>query len=346
MDRRRDAHAPRRDAAGSRDRGAGSSQLNHFDTELPQNDHLRNASNTMPTTRTILAAFLAAPILLASPAFAQAESAPAAPAAPAVALPPAAEILEKATAAIGGKDAWAKHTSMKLKGSMEVPLANIKGPMTTVMGAPTRMSMTMELPGLGVFRTGYDGKVGWASDKMSGPRLMAGKELETIARDADYFKDLDIAKRFGSVETVGEGEYGGFQCWKLLGKREKEETVLWIEKDTFLTRGMEMTVESQMGKIPVKSVIKEYREIEGIKLPVRTETTQMGQKMVMVVTDIELGKATDADFELPAEVKALLEPEPADEEPAAPATPAAPAKPVDPTQSTPTSHPAPTDPKN
>ncbi|MFM7051584.1 MAG: hypothetical protein ACKOYN_05550, partial [Planctomycetota bacterium] len=98
--------------------------------------------------------------------------------------------------------------------------------------------------------------------------------------------------------------------------------------------------------IPVKTVMSEYREIDGIRLPVRSEATQMGQKMVSTFSEIVLNKATDADFEVPAEVKALLEPEPAEEGDEAPAAaPAAPAAPVDPNASTPTSHPAPADPK-
>lgn len=303
----------------------------------------------MMHARRSLLPLLAASALLAPPAFAQDGAAPAeAPAAPApaVALPDAKEIVAKAIDAIGGKDAWMALTSIDMKGTMEIPAAKLKGPMRTVIGAPARMVTSMEIAGLGVFRSGYDGKTGWSMDKMSGPRLLAGKELEMLAREADLFKELDISQRFDSVETVGEGKFGGFDCWKVLGKRGEDVTTLWYEKDTYLTRGIEMTVTTQMGKIPVKTVMSEYREIDGIRLPVRSEATQMGQKMVSTFSEIVLNKATDADFEVPAEVKALLEPEPAEEGDEAPAAaPAAPAAPVDPNASTPTSHPAPADPK-
>ena len=64
------------------------------------------------------------------------------------------------------------------------------------------------MPGLGAFRTGFDGKTGWASDKIQGTRLMQGKELETIAREADYMKDVDPLRRWDKVETIGEGAFG------------------------------------------------------------------------------------------------------------------------------------------
>lgn len=303
----------------------------------------------MNHARRSLLPLLAVSALLALPAYAQDGAAPAAAPeapAPAVVLPDAKDIAAKAIDAIGGKDAWSKVTSIDMKGTMEMPAAKLKGPMRTVLGAPARMAMSMEIAGLGVFRSGYDGKTGWSMDKMSGPRLMTGKELEMIAREADIFKDVDIFKRFDSIETVGEGKFGGFDCWKVLAKRGEDVTTLWYEKDTGLTRGLEMTVTTQMGKIPVKTVLSEYREIDGIRLAVRSEATQMGQKMVSTFSEIVLNKATDADFDMPAEVKALLEPEPTEDEEAMPeAAPAAPAAPVDPNASTPTSHPAPADPK-
>ena len=161
---------------------------------------------------------------------------------------------------------------------------------------------------------------------------MTPKELETMAREADYMKDVDPLNRFDSVETTGEGTIGGFDCWKVKAKKGEDITTLWFEKSSGLTRGAAMTIETQLGKMPVTTIFTEYKEFDGIKLPIRTEVMQAGTKIVTAYDVVTFDTVDATAFDLPTEVKALLEPEPADEdeasEPAvAPAAPAAPAKP-------------------
>lgn len=259
-------------------------------------------------------------------------SEPAAPAQPAVELPKAADVLARATEALGGKDALMKLVSIETRGSVAMPALNIKGASITRIGAPNRMFTEMELGGVGKIRSGFDGTNGWVSEKISGPRLMTGKELETLRRDADFFKDIDPAKRWDSIETVAATAFQGIDCWELKAKLGDETTTLWYERETGLQRGMQMTATTQLGKIPVTTFIAEYRDFDSpagkVKLPVRTELTQMGQKLVTTVDTVEFDKVPAEAFELPKEIKALLEPEPADDEDedgeAVPATPTAP----------------------
>ena len=236
---------------------------------------------------------------------------------------PAKDIIAKAIEVIGGKDAWAKRTSMEMSGTIELPAQGMKGTMVSRTGQPNRMVTTMELAGLGAFRTGFDGKVGWSSDKIQGTRLMTGKELETIAREADYLKDVDPMARWDSVTTAGEGAFGGFDCWKLEAKRTtksedgKETTskaTMWYEKSTHLLRGYETVVETSIGALPMSTTFVEYKDFDGIKLPVRTEATQAGQKIITVFEKISFDSVPADAFVLPKEVQALLEPEPADED--------------------------------
>ncbi len=286
--------------------------------------HPRRSLRSTLVTRS----FLTLCLLGAAPAIAQdappRSTAPAESAKPAAAsLPPAKDIIAKAIEVIGGKDAWAKRTSMEMSGTIELPAQGMKGTMVSRTGQPNRMVTTMELAGLGAFRTGFDGKVGWSSDKIQGTRLMTGKELETIAREADYLKDVDPMARWDSVTTAGEGAFGGFDCWKLEAKRTtksedgKETTskaTMWYEKSTHLLRGYETVVETSIGALPMSTTFVEYKDFDGIKLPVRTEATQAGQKIITVFEKISFDSVPADAFVLPKEVQALLEPEPADED--------------------------------
>jgi hypothetical protein len=249
-------------------------------------------------------------------------------------------VLERGASALGGKDAWAKIKSVEMKAQLELPGQNIKGPIQTYMASPAKMVTVINFAGIGEIRTGYDGTVGWSIEPMAGPRLLEGGELDMIAREADMMKDADPMRRWDSVETVGDGMFAGFDCWKLEAVKGGSRSTLWYEKATGLQRGVETSIDSQMGKIPMSTALVEYREFEGpfgkIKSPARTETTQMGQKMVMTVESMTFDAVDPKVFELPAPIKALLEPEPSEEgdapaaDPAKPAAPAAPSQPDSP----------------
>lgn len=277
-----------------------------------------------------IAALLVNPALALTP-----QDAPAAPAAAKPTLPDAKELLKKSVEAVGGAEARAKRKSMEMKGTMEMPGQNLKGAIVTRFLQPNKMITAIDLPGFGEMRSGYDGTVGWSSSKLQGARLMTPKELETMAREADYMKDVDPLRRYDSVETTGDGTIGGFDCWKVKAKKGEEVSTLWFEKSTGLARGVAMSIETQLGKMAVTTVFSEYRDFSGIKLPVRTEVMQAGAKIVTAYDTVTFDAVDPSAFDLPAEIKALLEPEPADEDedapaaapPAKPATPAEPAKP-------------------
>lgn len=316
--------------------------------------NLRPARSMSTKLSTRLALSLAAICCTTLGAHAQEPPAKAPTAVAPAALPDAKTIIERGVAAAGGREAWSKHTSMEMKGTMEMPAQGMKGPMVSRMATPNKMTMSIDFPGVGMIRTGFDGTVGWAMDKISGPRLMTGHELETMVQDAEFMREADPMRRWDKFETTGEGKLGGFDCWKIEASKnapaskEKDaaaepskepatpsKATLWYEKSTGLQRGMDMVVDTQLGKIPVKTVILEYKEFGGLQLPTRTEATQMGQKIVTTYETITFDTVDAKTFELPTEVKALLEPEPADEDapakpaeaPKAPAAPAAPATP-------------------
>ena len=283
-----------------------------------------NKTTNTHRTRQFTRAAIAALILAHAPAAALAQDGtPAAteaakPAAPAANLPSAADILAKSLEATGGKEAWSKITSMESKGSMEIPAANIKGPMHTLMAAPNKTIVRMELTGFGTIVTAFDGTVGWSSDPSGGARILEGEEREMIAREAEVLRNPDPMARWDSVKTIGEGDFGGFDCWKLEATRGETKSILWFEKSTGLARGSEATVSTQMGDIPMKSVLQTYTEYTGdfgtVKLATRTEASQMGQKMVATIDTVTFNAVSADAFALPKEVQELLKPEPTEEE--------------------------------
>lgn len=238
------------------------------------------------------------------------------------AKPTAAELFRKHLDATGGEAAWSTKSAIRSKGAIEIPAAGLKGSMTLVAMEPDRMLVTMDLPGMGETRTGSDGTTGWSIDPMRGPALMDEKQLADIKRDANFRRDLMLAKDAGDAEVVGLFEFEGTPCWrvKVTGAGSAKETHHFYAKDSGLLSGMSMRMATPMGEIPAVIVVGDYKDFGDVKLPAKTVTKVMGQQQVMTTDAVEWGGVEEKAFELPAEIKALKA-APA----AAPAAPTAPA---------------------
>jgi len=290
--------------------------------------------NAFLRTASLLASSTVATAALAQAPAPAAPAAPAKPTAPSVpasaagggqqfkeiafegAKPTAAELFRKHLDATGGEAAWSTKSAIRSKGAIEIPAAGLKGSMTLVAMEPDRMLVTMDLPGMGETRTGSDGTTGWSIDPMRGPALMDEKQLADIKRDANFRRDLMLAKDAGNAEVIGLFEFEGAPCWrvKVTGAGSAKETHHFYAKDSGLLSGMSMRMATPMGEIPAVIAVGDYKDFGDVKLPAKTVTKVMGQQQVMTTDAVEWGGVDEKAFELPAEIKALK---------AAPAAPAA-----------------------
>lgn len=232
-----------------------------------------------------------------------------APALRAQSLPPAAELVAKHVAAIGGKDALAKIKSMEQKGTMEIPTMGLNATVEGVMASPSRMVSKQTIPGIGEIAGGFDGTTGWSMNPMQGPRVLAGAELEQAKEQADFEGNMTYAlDRYSSVETVGLVDFANEKAYKVkfVRKGSGRETITYFSQATGLAIGGEMTQDSEMGKIQLTSVSSDYKDFSGIKMATRTEVTMGPTKIITTIQDVKFNTAPATAFELPAQVKALV----------------------------------------
>lgn len=225
------------------------------------------------------------------------------------ALPPAAELVAKHVAAIGGKDALAKVTSMEQKGTMEIPTMGLNATVEGVMAAPHKMVSKQTIPGIGEIAGGYDGTTGWSMNPMQGPRVLSGAELEQAKEQADFVGNMTYAMdRYSSAETMGLVDYANEKAYKVkfVRKGSGRETITYFSQASGLAIGGEMTQDSEMGKMQLTSVSSEYKDFGGIKMATRTEVTMGPTKIITVIQDVKFNAAPATAFELPAQVKALV----------------------------------------
>lgn len=225
-------------------------------------------------------------------------------------LPAASEIVAKHIAAIGGKDAISKITSMQQKGTMEIPTMGLTA-QSEIFVAQDRMTMKQSIPGLGELSQGYDGTTGWSSNPMQGPRLISGKELEQTKEQADLQANMLYSPdRFSAMETMSIADFNGEKAYKVrfVRKGSGRESFEYFSTATGLQIGSETTQESEMGKMQITTMSGGYKQFGPLKVPTRSEAQAGPNKMVMTISDVVFNAVPATAFELPPQVKALIKP--------------------------------------
>jgi outer membrane lipoprotein-sorting protein len=248
-------------------------------------------------------ALLAFPLLVS----AQAQAPSAAPKASAAALPPAAEILKHYRVAIGGEAAIKRHTSRTMTGTFEISGQGMKGDLTIVAQAPDKMRLSITLQGLGDMERGYDGHVGWSVDPAVGPRLLQGRELDELRHSADFYDDLHDPSRYRSVTVLSQEPFEGQECYEVkLVRTSGFEYTEFFSVKTGLMVGVKMEASSQMGTVPVTSIVTEYKAFGGVLMPTITRQKMMGLESVTTVSNVTFDPVAPNAFDLPPAIAALI----------------------------------------
>ncbi|MCA9285471.1 MAG: hypothetical protein KDA22_09665 [Phycisphaerales bacterium] len=255
-------------------------------------------------------------------------TAPDAPAAAPAAedLPAVADILAKYIKAIGGEEALRSRSSRTIEAEFSIPSMSMSGNMTIRNKAPDLLVMSMNVPGLGDVRTGYDGKIAWAEDPAMGPMVIEGAQLEQMKRDADFYKELNFQKHYPTMKTTGTEELEGKNCYAVtMSDAGGSETVALFDMASGLLVGMKADAATPMGDMPTVTYLRDYTDYDGVLLPQVTETAMASMKQVIKVKSVSWDALETDAFKLPPQIKALTE-KTGDEQipPLAPATPAAP----------------------
>jgi len=230
---------------------------------------------------------------------------PTTPAQPAN-LPSAADIFKRSVEAIGGEAAVRKHESMHMKGTLSMAAAKMQGSMEIRMLAPNKFLTSIEMGGIGRMSQGFDGTVGWSMNPMMGTQLLEGRTLDELRRSSDFYKELDPGKVWRTAKVVGVSDFAGHPCYEIAVEGDMGDGSLFYGVDDGLARGMRMTVDSPMGKVPTTTRMVEYKPFDGLKLASKTEIEAMGAVQTMTIDSVDFTPVDPKVFELPAEVKALV----------------------------------------
>jgi hypothetical protein len=221
--------------------------------------------------------------------------------------PKADELLKKFIKATG-LNAILERGAMRTVGTFTMPAMGASGQIEVLQLQPNLMLSRMTIAGLGDIRSGFDGRVGWSMNPMEGPRLIAGAELTQVRDQADFASATRDPRVIAAMETVGQVDVEGRACWKVrVTWKSGRESFDCYDAETGLLHATMHKSETPMGAVDAVTVFGEYRDFDGVMMPARTTQHVFNQQLVVTITSVSFGGLDASAFELPAEIKALVQ---------------------------------------
>jgi hypothetical protein len=244
-----------------------------------------------------LASSLAAIVLLAA----------ATPRAAQETLPSAQAVVDRSIDAAGGASAFEAIKSIRARGTVSIPSQKMSGEFEMLAARPNKTLTRVTMAGIGSLEEGFDGKVGWSIDPVSGPAVMVGRALADRADEAWFDAPLHAPDFVKSVTMVGREAFDQRPAYRikvvLVSGGEQEEL---FDAETGLQIGLEARRETPFGSAPTTTIHRDYQKHGAILLPTTQVERILGIEQVVTFTSYEFNTVPGHAFDLPAAVKALI----------------------------------------
>lgn len=179
----------------------------------------------------------------------------------------AGEVIARHVAAVGGAEAVRGIESRVSRGSV-VLAGGRELPVEIVQESPFRRSVVLEMAH-GENRRVYDGTGGIVAVAGRPPRAMSGSEvaLEILANDFDWLARPEEV--LAQARVLGTGAIHDREVLVLEGRVEDHPVLLLFGAEDGLLRRIATWEETPLGRLQRRIDLLEYRDVEGLRTPVR-----------------------------------------------------------------------------
>jgi outer membrane lipoprotein-sorting protein len=222
------------------------------------------------------------------------------------------EIIEKHIAATGGRAALSKLTSRASSGTivLTTPVGELKGTVEVYTKRPnkSRTLVKIDAAALGggqiINDQRFDGTSGYVIDSFNGNREITGDQLEAM-KSAGFptpllsYKDTGATAVLGNKEKVGATEAYVIQLTPKTGPPVK----VFIDAQSFMLVKTIITINVPQLGGPIEQAVEfsDFRDVDGIKIPFATKSSNPIQTVTATVTDVKHNvEIDDSSFSKPA----------------------------------------------
>ena len=236
------------------------------------------------------------------------------------ALPKAETILDHFVEVTGGKAAYQKRHNQVEHGTLELTGKGIKGVITIYQAAPNKDLAVIEIEGIGKIESGSDGSVTWEKSVLQGARIKQGQERADALRDATFNAPLHWRELYATAETTGTGAVDTHECYKVvLTPKEGKPITQYYDKQSGLLFKSTTVRTTPMGDIAAEVLLDDYQKEGDMLSPHKVINKAAGQEFQVRITSTEVNAdLPNSRFDLPDDIKALLQ---KSDQPTAKATP-------------------------
>jgi hypothetical protein len=208
------------------------------------------------------------------------------------------EVIAKNIAARGGLEKVKAVQSLRMTGTIGIG-PGMQAPLLLEIKRGGRMRSEVTVDGKVGVQT-FDGTSGWALMSFMGqtePRPLPAEAVKDAQEQSDLDGPLvDYQKKGHKVELVGKDQAAGVDAYRLrVTLKSGAVRDIWIDAASSLEIRGESTRTMDGRSVESETILGDYREVSGIKLPHRVEGGPKGrsEKQAIVFSKIEVDAVID-----------------------------------------------------
>jgi zinc protease len=232
---------------------------------------------------------------------------PAAPAvSPARAGDPAKAILDRYVEAIGGKANIERIQTRIIRATMSLGFG-INASLETLQQRPDLIIERSKASGLGwevEFSSGYDGAVGWTQAPEEGFRKLAGSQLQQYILNSRLDRNSRLDELYPTRKVLPDRVIDNkkHHVLEMSTTFGTQETWCFDAESGLLTRTERIEDKGgKKGRVNVTTMVEDYREVDGVRLPFRIKVQEGKDKYTVKVKSVVHNAVIEADKFAPPE---------------------------------------------
>lgn len=246
-----------------------------------------------------------------SPLLAQSPRAASTPPANTPSLPSAAELADKCARASGGSEAWARLSTLVMKGAIDMPALQLRGRVELYMKAPSSLLRVVSVAEKQyIQKHGFDGQTAWEMDPRNGVRQLHAAELEQAKLEAIFDSEVRLKQIYPDMKVLGKSKVGDRDAYVVLVRTRPsaKPSRFFFDIQSGLRIAEESDVLAANGQLEKATTLYEdYRSVAGVQIPFRLRFTSPSVNFTITLEQARANDPVeDSVFAMPSRQEAAL----------------------------------------
>jgi zinc protease len=209
-------------------------------------------------------------------------------------LPTVKEVVSKGIEALGGREAWMRSTSRRMKGLFQSEDSSTFVGIEILQKLPNKSLTKVTLPNGVVIREVCDGKAVWLEDARGGYHQFTGPSQAFRLKQAALLANMTTFDQAANGKLIGVQQVGAHKTYVVEFAENKNLTSrLYFDQDTWLVARTEDVFTTPDGPYMVRMDLEDYRDVEGLKFPFRIKRMEKGAVTMVRLTQVSVNPEID-----------------------------------------------------